>query len=95
MLLELLITGACLQGNSDSCSAGLNGYVKYYKLDDRAQEVEQKIKRRYPAIHLMGFMAGSAVHKKFNGMLYKNIWLSGDYTDSKDPRSIIYYKFSF
>ncbi len=95
MILEGLVATACFYGNSDACNSSLNGYVKYNKLDEQAQVIENNVKKKYPAIHFTGMTIGTIAYKKYNAMLYRGIWYQGDFSNSNDIKNIIVYKYSF
>lgn len=95
MILEAIVAATCFYGNSDACNSSLTGYVKYNKLDQQAEIVEQNIKKKYPTIHFTGMTLGTLVYKKYNAMLYNNIWYQGDFSNSNDIKNMIVYKYSF
>lgn len=95
MIFEALVAASCSYGNSDACNASLTGYAKFYKLDERAQVIEQNVKKKYPAIHFTGVVLGSAVQRKYQVMLYRNVWLIADYSDIGKGQTIVQYRYSY
>lgn len=97
MILEGLIIAGCLGPgtHNESCTAGLNGYVKHYKLDEKAQTVEHNIKKKYPGLHFSGTVIATTIHRKYAFLIYKNIWYNGDYSNLKEPVNKIIYKYEF
>lgn len=95
MILEGLIAAACFAGNSDACNSSLTAYVKYHKLDEQAQVIEHNVKKKYPAIHFTAFTIGTIAYRKYNTMLYRNIWYQGDFSNSNDIKNMIVFKYSY
>lgn len=95
MILESLVVAACFAGNTEACNSSLTGYVKYNKLDERAQVIEENVKKKYPAVHFTGVTLGTIAYKKYNAMLYRGIWYQGDFTNSNDIKSMIVFKYSY
>ncbi len=95
MLFEALIAASCAYGNNDSCLAGLDKYVKENKLDEKAQVIEQNVKKKYPALHLTGTIIGTAVQRRYNFLIYKNFWYNGDYTDNNNIKNMIVFKITY
>lgn len=95
MILEGVVAAACFYGNGEACNSSLHGYVKHHKLDERAQVIEQNVKRRYPGAHFMAMTAGTIVHKKYNFMLYRNIWYNGDLSNPNDIKNMLIFKYSY
>ena len=95
IILEVLVAGSCFYGNGEACNSSLNSYVKYNKIDERAQHLEEDIKKTYPSVHLMGSIIGTAIQRKYNFMIHKGFWYQGDYSDIKSPTNMILYKYSF
>ena len=95
MILESIVVAACFAGNNDSCNSGLQGYVKHYKLDEQAQVVEQNIKKQYPSMHFGAVVAGTLAYKKYNTLLYRNIWYQGDFTNPNNYSNMVIYKYNF
>ena len=95
MLLEGIISAACIYGNGDACKAGVDGYVKYNHLDDRFNEFSRKIKKAYPEVYYSGIVVASAVKRQYNGIIYKNIGFNIDLGNPDDKRFTIFYKYGF
>ena len=95
MIMEGIITISCLYGNNDSCLAGLDKYVKYNNLDKQAEIVENNVKKKYPGLHLSGTIIGTAIQRRYNFMIYKNVWYNGDYSDSNNLKNMIIFKYSY
>lgn len=95
MIMEALVTVSCTFGNGESCLAGMNEYVKYNKLDTKAQVIEENVKKKYPSLHFAGMVLGTAVRRKYKFLIYRNIWYDGDYSDINNPKSIVIYKYNF
>lgn len=90
MILEGLVVAACFAGNTEACNSSLTGYVKYNKLDERAQVIEENVKKKYPAVHFTGVTLGTVAYKKYNFLLCKNTWLQLDYSTSEKISKIVY-----
>lgn len=95
MILETLVSVSCLYGNNESCHSGLQEYVKYYGFDKKAEYIGKNVEKKYPTAHFMGIVAFSAANKKYNAILYRNFGFNGDYSDNKDQRSSLIYKYEF
>lgn len=93
--MEGLILAACLSGSGEACSSGLNSYIKYNKLDQRAQIIEQNIKKKYKAAHFTGVVLATAANRKWNFVIYSNFWFQGDYNDLQNSQNMVVYKLSF
>lgn len=85
----------CIQGNSNACNSGLQAYVKYYKFDDKLEVIGNNIKRKWPAAEYMGVIAATGIKKQYQGIVWRNIGYSGDYTNPNNVKNSIYYKYSF
>ena len=95
MVLESLIVSACFYGNQNACQSGLSEYAKYYKLDKQAEIIGENIKKKYPAVHFVGVVAGGAVQKKANFLIYGPFWYQGDFTDNNNIKNMVLIKWGF
>lgn len=95
MIFEGLVAAACIYGNNDACISSLTGYAKHYKLDEQAQAIEKNVKKKYPIVHMTGVAAGVVIQKKYNVLIYRNLWLELDVSDFNNKRSMVVYKYSF
>lgn len=95
MILESLVMLGCLYGSTDSCSSGLASYVKHTKLDEKSVIVAKQFKQRYPGLHFVAVVTATVAQKKYNALIYHNVWFEGDYSDNNDSRSRVVFKYTF
>lgn len=97
MFIEsLVVASVCFgSGNNTACDSSEQAYIKYYKLDSLAQEVGDKVKKKYPSLYFMGVSGAAMFQKKYNAILYRNISAEINFTNPQDERFIIYYKYGF
>ena len=95
MIMEAIVSISCAYGNNESCMAGLDKYVKYNKLDTQAQIIEENVKKKYPSLHLTGTILSVASQKKYNFMIYRDIWYNGDYSDNNNQKNMIIFKYYY
>ena len=95
MVLEGLLIGACVWGNSDSCNSGGNAYIKTYHLDDRVNEAGERIKKLYPEVYYPAFVVGTIAVKKYTFLIYGNFWFQSDLTNEQDQQYKVVFKYSY
>lgn len=95
MLEILIITGCLASNNNEACMKMGEAYYHYEKLDIMVENVNDRIKRKYPSFFLTASLLSSIEHRKFNVPVYKGTYFGWESPVGREPKLNFGWEYGF